>query len=212
MATTTTEFEIKAVAPPIEEVSEILVGFGPASIEEQEDVYYDVPSGSLFEFGVFLRIRDSANLDVKFNPDTDDFEHVACEETRFFLPIQAGELSQLRAFLSQFGVVKEGSFLSLEEFFEAVDLKPWVRIVKHRKIYRRPGAEFCVDDVEGLGTFVEIESADAATANYYTKWANSQGLVNLPVGYVELFLRKHDWETYKRGRYQLPEDREPTGS
>jgi hypothetical protein len=166
-----------------------------------------LPSRTLFEYGVFLRIRDSGKLDIKFNPDPEDIEHVVCQETRFSFPMGREEIEQLRGFLSQFGVSCEGRFGSLDDYFRAVGLGEWVRIAKRRKLYRREGVEFCVDDVDGLGRFVEIEVSDPAAADFYMSWATSQRLINLAVGYVELYLRKHDWETYLRGRYVMLEDR-----
>lgn len=207
MSESNIEFEIKSKAPPEGELTTILRRFSAPVSMEQEDIYFDAASRKLFKAGVFLRVRDSKALDIKFNPDLENLEHLTCKETRFNIPVDRTGIEQLSSFLSQFGLTRAAEAETLPDFFGSVGLDEWVRIKKNRSVYKGAGVEFCVDEVEGLGRFVEIEVTDPSAIEFYTSWAASLKLTNLPVGYVELYLRRHDWHTYLQGRYILPQDR-----
>jgi len=64
----------------------------------------------------------------------------------------------------------------------------------------------CLDEVDELGSFVEIEATDPQLAPQVMQQCHSLGLTNLEVGYVELFLRAKDFPLYKQGRYILSSD------
>ena len=206
MGSKATEFEIKALAPSKSELDLLLKDFEPSQRGTQVDVYYDVDTRALFMRGVFVRIRDELYLDVKYNSDDDDNRHLICEETRYQLPTRPTEIRELASFLAQFGLSSSGHPTTLDELFKQTGLARWVTLAKHRTTFTQPGVELCVDEVEDLGRFVEIEVSESELAERYVGWAAEKGLRHLPVGYVELYLRQHDYDTYARGRYTLPED------
>ena len=80
-----TEFEIKAHAPAKEVLARLLHSFGKPATLVQKDVYYDNPRRSLFKQGVYVRIRDNRQLQVKYCPEMLDPEHMRCEEIAFDL-------------------------------------------------------------------------------------------------------------------------------
>lgn len=202
-----TEFEIKALAPPRAAVELLVRDMGAARLVRQVDQYYETVGRSLFHQGVFCRIRDDRELELKFNEDIADRLHLSCEEERHSLPLSEDSAEQLAAFFRERGLESEVSGRDVGRFLAGFGLKPWLAIVKERTVYAKAGVEVCLDEVEGLGAYVEIEVADRREVPRYTSWAESHGLVNLGVGYVELYLRVHEPATYLGGRYLLETDR-----
>ena len=203
------EFEIKGPAPKGDALSLLIGESDPASEYRQVDVYYDRPDHALYRKGVFIRVRDNEVLDIKYNPNTDDTRHLVCNETRFPFPMSAKNLHQLTGFLSGVGLAGEArDFENFESLANSFDISPWVEIQKDRTVYDLKDAEVCIDEVNGLGQYVEIEVIDPESNDKYVEWAAKNGLSHLAVGYVELYLRKHDFSTYMLGRYIFPDDRQ----
>lgn len=204
------EYELKAWAPSDDRLKELLTGFHKAGAEKnQEDVYFDNPQRELFKRGIFIRIRNKTIFDIKFNPNINDSSHLDCEETSFELPFSSAGVSSLRNFFGQVGIQDDGSANEgdAKTVLQSFGLSVFVTIAKRREVYTQPGVEFCVDEVTGLGKFIEIEAVDRELSNKYQQWASNEGIKPIPVGYVELYLRKHDNSTYMQGRYLLEEDR-----
>ena len=89
-----------------------------------------------------------------------------------------------------------------------LSLAPFVVIEKTRQIYKGQGVEISLDKIENLGDFIEIEVKEKSRIDYFRSWAADHGLVHIPTGYVELYLRQTDFDTYILGPYILPEDKE----
>ncbi len=53
--------------------------------------------------------------------------------------------------------VRVGGYEEIVEILERLGFKPYMEVVKRRRMYRIGDVLICVDDVEGLGRFVEIE-------------------------------------------------------
>ncbi len=79
-------------------------------------------------------------------------------------------------------------------------------IKKHRKKYANNNYELVIDNVEGLGDFFEIELKNGSKKELLN-FVKDNNIERLPLGYVELYLRKHDFDTYKTGRFLMNEDR-----
>ncbi|MCG7844227.1 MAG: class IV adenylate cyclase, partial [Methanomassiliicoccales archaeon] len=45
----------------------------------------------------------------------------------------------------------------MSAILERVGFQPFLRVVKRHTVYSHEGVEFCLDRVEGLGDFVELE-------------------------------------------------------
>jgi hypothetical protein len=86
-------------------------------------------------------------------------------------------------------------------------LEEFVHIEKQRSTYVGDGIEVCLDEVSGLGSFIEVEAVGSTGVAAATRFCSQKALTNLPLGYVELWLRKHDFQTYRCGRYLLAQDR-----
>lgn len=203
------EYELKAWAPSDERLKQLVADFSKEGKEKpQEDVYFDNTQRDLFQRGIFIRIRNNKILEIKFNPNLNDNSHLDCEETSFELPLNQSGISLLKNFFNQIGILDNGiNQGDAKIVLESFGLSVFVIIEKSREVYTKPGVEFCVDDVKNLGKFIEIEAIDRELSNNYQQWAKREEIKPIPVGYVELYLRKHDYSTYMKGRYLLEEDR-----
>jgi len=204
------EYEIKAWAPSEKKLSEMLIGFRRDSeIIKQIDKYYDTDERLLYKKGVFLRNRNNIVLEIKYNSNVNENAHFDCEETTFQLPLDEKSFNNLRLFLNQFFRTNEkiSSLEFIDSVLKELHLENFVTIDKERETYRKEGVEFCIDSVLGLGNFIEIECTEQETSKQYITWTTKEGVKPIPVGYVELYLRKFDFDTYLTGRYLLEEDR-----
>lgn len=195
------EFEIKAPIDDRDIFDALLAELQYVGESEETDVYYDTPEATLFLNGVYLRIRNRQRLDLKYRWDVTDLSHQACHEDTFPLPLQEKHAVKVSTFLSRFiNPVQE------QDLFRRFGVERFVVITKFRETYRGKGLELVIDTIPDLGEFVEIKAkADAHSA--VIQEVNSLRLAPLPVGYVELYLRKNRRELYERGRHKLTGDR-----
>lgn len=185
-----------------------------AVCKEQCDSYFDTPNGLMYCGGNFLRIRDNSRIDFKlFVGDT---THNFCEETRYALEDFTDKNKKLCALLKTLGFDLDGiAFSSFEQFCSACKLTEIATIKKHRRAFQIGGVEFSIDEVDSLGFFLEIEYNFPDTKFDLTQnrqWLISKaidaGILDLAcdtpvtIGYVELYLKKHNMELYKKGKYQ----------
>jgi len=138
------EVEVKARADP-EAVRRRLgeLGATPLGVEEQEDVYYEHPCRRMLEADEALRLRLSgsrAELTYK-GPRSGDGA-----KSRLELTLRVDDPAAARAILERLG------------FREAI------RVRKRREVYRLGRALVSIDEVEGLGAFVEVEGVSEAEA------------------------------------------------
>lgn len=204
----TIEFEIKARADDQEALAALLPATMPALEKtSQLDVYYDTSGRSLYERGMFLRVRNMKILELKAAPVSAGTDHFWCGE----LPAQVeNDPTGIGAIAAAIGAQMNRERVRCEtmpDLIQAFALEVFVEIRKTRVTYHLDDADIAVDDVQGLGRFIEIEVYDSAKRDYYRDLAATVGLIHLPVGYVELLLREKEPATYRRGRYLLAEDR-----
>lgn len=182
------------------------------------DVYLDTKDGDLYKKGIFIRIRDNKNLEFKFN--LEDFKnlemisnHDHCDEYSFPLPLTNRSLDAINQICNILGlrVIKPPT---LKEFKTLNNFVELMIISKIRKKYEDEKFEYSLDDVKGLGLFLEIE---ARTSNgddlEKIKDKMRENIRNLRLklittGYGELYWREHNFDLYKQGRYFLEEDRD----
>ena len=204
MEPTPTEFEIKAAIENIESIADILKTLSFRSQETNEDVYFDTKDRQLFRHGCFLRLRNSKVFEIKYNPDASDLRHIVCNERKFDWPLDAPSNKTLGRFLAEDMGLKS---LNEKEALDSFGLSEFVRVKKSRAVYTGDEIEVSIDNVEGLGAFVEVEAKGTQGAQKATLFCKKHGLRNLPIGYVELWLRKYDHAEYLQGKYVLDGDR-----
>ncbi len=182
----------------------------PDKEKEVEDIYYDTEDYQLLKNGNFLRIRNKAQLDFKINAN--DMSHLYCKETNF--SYDDANVSEIKELLQKLGI--DVSFTSLDELFKK--LKILAPIKKKRYTYKlEEKVVMVIDEVENLGTFLEIEydyENDEITKeqgeyykNYLKDILKKYNLLNgdtreVRIGYVELYLKKHNKEAYDLGIYK----------
>lgn len=179
---------------------------GCARSLRNSDIYYDTPSFDLFSQAVFARVRNGQRLEFKFNEQAAP-EHLFCTERAFSLtarPRQVAELNSLFAgFLPRWQAVSTISEAILEN-----GLIELARIENRRAEYRYENLVVCVDHVEELGDFLEIEtqceveSETPRAIEQVQAFAAGLEARQVHVGYVELWLQKHLPRAYRRGKYQ----------
>lgn len=205
-----TEFEIKAQLDD-RQLQRLLSESTPRGSARLCDVYFDTPDRRLFRNGAFLRIRNNAIVEIKYNSDDQDIAHVQCSEEVYDLPLSPANWSELVRQLRTWNVADNAQFTpdtQASANLANLGLEELVTVEKQRTEYAYSHAEWivCVDEVKNLGTFVELEAATADASVEAARYCAEHGIVNVPIGYVELILRKIDRALYLQGRYLLPED------
>lgn len=196
------ELKARADQQTVRSLSQSMV---PLTKKQVVDRYYDLPDRRLFKAGVFVRLRDDKQLDIKYNPDLLDDRHLVCREYSFAMPVTGADLTSIRDLLLHFAnlpVLKQD-----RNFDEALGLEEFVVIDKVRSDYRGDGFILSIDEVSGLGNFLELEATEADKSDAIDSLASQYGLVHIPVGYVELSLRANHYDLYLQGRYILSSDK-----
>lgn len=137
------EIEIKAKVINEEDILSKLQDLGCEISEPvvQEDVVFAQKIGSLEEFltnSVFLRIRESQKgivFTLKYNPDRQGEPDA--------MPVEHEVTVDSRA--------------ELEAIIQLLGFKPMVAVKKTRRTGHHKNWEICIDAVEELGTFIEVE-------------------------------------------------------
>ena len=179
----------------------------------QRDIYFDTDAGDLFKRGIFLRTRNGKTLDFKFNLEDNENKHEDCDEHSFVLPLSEDDWQRLASVCKRLGL-KIPKVIELERILESNKLKEFVVIDKVRKEFSDGEFTFCFDDVKNFGKFLEIEAMAAKGADLdglKRRMVERVRALNpkfLPTGYIELFVKKKDFNLYKQGRFILHEDKE----
>jgi adenylate cyclase, class 2 len=170
------------------------------------DIYYDTPAFDLLSQAVFVRVRNRQRLEFKFNEQAAP-EHLFCTERTFSLAAGPGQVAQLNKLFAGF-LHRWQAANTVSEALRKNGLIELVRIENRRTEYRYEDLVVCVDHVEGLGDFLEIETrceVESETRQAIERvQAFAAGLEarQVHVGYVELWLQKHRPRAYRQGKYQ----------
>ena len=199
------EFEIKVELCATHDVAQLLQSMHLVKRETVTDVYFDTVPRQLFTQGVFIRLRNSKLLEIKHNSDATDLAHLSCQDYKFAWPLKDAGRKAIARFLDPH--LGHRSNKSTNDVFADFQLMEFVSLVKDRTIYSGPGVEVSLDRISGLGVFLEIEAKGPTGIQNAKRLSTEQGFQNVPIGYVELWLRKNDFATYRRGKYVLAKDK-----
>ncbi len=134
-----TEIELKAYAKNLNGIKETILGMGakPLWQGEQIDTYYKHPSRNFAATDEALRVREQegTTLLTYKGPKLD-----AISKTREEIEVQIEDGNAIKELLKKLGFTEAG------------------RVRKHREKLRLDEFEFCLDKVDNLGEFVEIEA------------------------------------------------------
>lgn len=171
------------------------------------DIYYDTSAYDLLQKAVFVRIRNHAWLEFKFNEQIEIAHGQSIERSYPLMPdaVQAGHMHQLFTRFLPLWQPAETVATSIEKN----GLRELARIDNQREEYTQEAFFLSLDHVQDLGDFVEVEvrceeEEDTSRAQEQLRaFAADLGIEHVRVGYVELWLQKYHVEAYRLGRYQL---------
>jgi len=132
------EVEIKAPIKDIEALKRRLEELGAQFIAEDDerDVYFNAPHYDFAETDEALRIRSSKDITLTYKgPKLDKVS-----KTRKEITVPIADAERAMAMLKALG-------------FEEV-----ATVIKRRQVYRLHDLTISIDDVQGLGTYMEIEA------------------------------------------------------
>lgn len=171
------------------------------------DVYYDTRSFDLLRQAVFVRVRNHRQLQFKFNAEQDT-AHTHCIERTFSLPLDQASTEEANSLFARF-LPEWITGFRFEKAAEKNGLTELAFIENAREVYSMNNMYISIDHVTELGDFLEIEirgEKDGDTGEALSKLKTFASDINLePVhlGYVEMWLRKHNYLAYQQGRYRL---------
>lgn len=190
---------------------EKLAGLEPQSIILNQDRYYDTAGFALFEQAVFVRVRTTEKgqiLQFKFDEPESDKQHIVCTERDF--PLAPGQpLLEAVHILCRHFLPQWKSSLTWEEACERNEMQELVFIHNTRRVYQLGDLTLCLDEIEGLGTFVEVEQMceDGGSTQQIRRsiqqFVADIGGTPLSAGYVEMALQRNRPEIYHRGQYRF---------
>ena len=179
------------------------------------DIYLDTSTADLIKRGIYIRIRDNAKVDIKFDKECLTNKTLGlqayCEEHSFVLPLVPDDLTKLNVISKELGLYQAQS-LDFEEYKTRNNLLEHRTVDKVRSSYRADEFVIVVDEVTDLGTFIEIEMMAEDTSRLESVRARMQEVLKdlnlnpLRTGYDSLVLRKHNFAQYLQGRFILEED------
>jgi adenylate cyclase class IV len=169
------------------------------------DIYYDTAAFDLLRQAVFVRVRNHLRLEFKFNELTAP-SHLQSTEQTFTLQPAVEQVHAMNALFSRF-LPQWYPADTVEEALHSNSLIELARIENSRMQYTHDDLVICVDQVEGLGNFVEIElqceeGSDTSQAQARVqRLAADMAIQRVRMGYVELWLQKHHPYAYRLGKY-----------
>jgi adenylate cyclase class IV len=202
------EVELKFVLPPDARarLETYLVAFGRPRRLRNLDIYYDTSSLDLLSQAVFVRVRNRRRLEFKFNEQAAP-EHLFCTERAFSLAAGPGQVAEMNRLFAGF-LPDWWPAHTISEALHEHGLVELACIENSRNEYRHENLVVCVDHVEGLGDFLEIEmqceveSEIRGAIERVQAFAAGVEAWQVHVGYVELWLQKHLPCAYRQGKYQ----------
>ncbi len=198
------KFEIAPASRPM--LEEHLSTIGPARCLQNTDTYYDTPAFDLLSQAVFVRVRNQDRLEFKFNEQAAP-AHIHCTERVFSLASESWQAKEMNNLFSGFLPGWQGAG-TVNQALQQNGLIELARIENHRSEYTCENLVVCLDQVEGLGDFLEIETQceeeseiDQAVSRVQA-FAASVLARRVHIGYVELWLQKYHQYAYHQGKYQ----------
>ena len=203
------EIELKCELPPqlLEKVRQKIQGMEFRGTVYNHDIYYDTPTWDLLRRAVFVRVRNQQAIEFKFNENASQ-EHKLATERVFPLQPSPTDLDRLNSLCAYF-LLTWVPAMSFEDAIIKNNLIQLASINNTRETYANEHIDLSIDHVKGLGDFLEVETQCAEDTETTQAQARLQAFVtdlhveHIKVGYVELWLYKHNPAAYQVGRYHL---------
>ena len=210
------EIELKFA---IDKVPVALKKFPLIGKSRQVDMYYDTSDYAFLRRGGFWRLRDEVRLDFKGQlPGENTNQHDYCNEFSFNrkeIPIKSDQINKI---LHAFGMNIQNAYEGMTDFLLKNKMSAICIINKHRKEYQiTKDMKVAIDNVKDIGLFLEAETeVPTGTPEIEIKYAIEKMRMTLvangilppdakgvDVGYVELFLYKHNRAAHDVGLYKV---------
>lgn len=130
------EVKVELTDPKMIERSLIAFGARPIGIKDQADTYYNAPDRDFGETDEALRIRG--------------------QDKDFFLTYKGPKMDAVSKTRTEFEVSINDAY-NMGEILSSLGFNPVGNVVKKRKMYRLGEFDISLDEVRGLGYFMEVE-------------------------------------------------------
>lgn len=136
------EVEVKAHAPNLDEIEEKVVQIGACRMREeyQEDVYFNAPHRDFAQTDEALRIRKIKSGNSE----------------EIFITYKGAKMDKISKTRKEIEVAVEDP-LKVADIFQNLSFRPVATVRKNRIIYTMGELIITLDEVQGVGSFVEIE-------------------------------------------------------
>lgn len=136
------EVEVKARAPNLDEIEEKVVQIGACRMREeyQEDVYFNAPHRDFAQTDEALRIRKIKSGNSE----------------EIFITYKGAKMDKISKTRKEIEVAVEDP-LKVADIFQNLSFRPVATVRKNRIIYTMGELIITLDEVQGVGSFVEIE-------------------------------------------------------
>lgn len=136
------EVEVKAHAPNLDEIEEKIVQIGACRVREeyQEDVYFNAPHRDFAQTDEALRIRKIKSGNSE----------------EIFITYKGAKMDKISKTRKEIEVAVEDP-LKVADIFQNLSFRPVATVRKNRIIYTMGELIITLDEVQGVGSFVEIE-------------------------------------------------------
>jgi adenylate cyclase class IV len=180
------------------------------------DRYYDTEHFECLQQEVFLRIRNNRRLEIKFHESADP-AHTHCTERLFPLQAEPSFVLEMNALCARF-LPQWREAETIEEAIRVNGLLEFAHLVTLRTRYACEDLILCLDDVEGLGDFFEIETACEEPTQVEHALARLHSFVCdlafpslqlVHTGYVELWLRCYHPHIYQGWTHRKTRRKKP---
>jgi len=209
------EIELKYQILEESKVHDFVKNLHLLGVKRVVDCYLDTEDASLFKKGIYIRVRDNKKIDIKFNRaclnDPNLELQSYCEEHSFNVPFTNESIIEINSLHHSLDLASI-SHHDLDNYRYANNLIEHRIVDKIRTSYLVDDFTIVLDDVVGLGKFLEIEFMAFNLENFDFIKAEMQKLLQglhlkpLLTGYDALILRQQNFKQYIRGRFALKED------
>jgi len=149
------EVEVKAYIKDIEKFMEKLKNIKAKFLKEEKqiDVYFNSPTRNFAETDEALRVRQIIGIASRIPAGLQTFT----DEDKFYLTYKGKKIDKETKTREE---IETSCDEKIFDVLEKLNFKKVASVEKRRKYYKYKNFEICVDNVKGLGNFVEIESHD----------------------------------------------------
>lgn len=203
------EIELKCIVTPqiLDKVHTKIQAMEYKGTVQNRDTYYDTSAWDFLRRAVFVRVRNSSVVEFKFNENIDPAHGQSTE--RVFPLLSSSDITEKMNALFAYFLPTWIAGTSFEDAVKKNSLIELATIENTREEYTGEDIILSIDHVKELGNFLEVEMhAEEGTDTKQVQqrlqaFVSDLEVEHIKVGYVELWLYKHNHEAYEAGRYHL---------